>query len=708
MSVTASFGQREPLLSAPTGKERLWSRISLAAVLLVAAGFRLWNLGGNQFGNIYYAAAVRSMAASWHNFLYGAFDPAGFLSLDKPPVAFWFQVVSVKMLGYNGFALHLPQAIEGILVVLLVYSLTRSVVGQWGGLLAGLVMTVTPASVAIDRSNLSDSCLLLVLMLSAWAMLWATEKGHWRWLLFSAALVGVGFTIKMMAAYIVLPTFYLLYWLTAPVGRKIRFAQLCAATAILFAVSITWFLFVDLTPKPSRPYAGDSENNSALSVALGRHGFGRISGQRSPSPPPGGRDFGGPPDGSRPFKGRGRPSKGPPPKLGVGPGFPPGPGPGFGGPGSPMAGITGHGGRPGLFRLASREMAGHITWFIPFAIVGLIALVLISPPRLPLSPLYQTVFLWCGWFVTHAVLFSLSPTHIHPYYLTMLGPPVAALVGIGSVFLWKAFERGGSWLFLPISAISVTAVWQVWVLACYPAWERWLIPPLLAEAAMAVVGLLVAGRFKSRSVGAARAGIVAMGVGLAALLVCPAIWSATPVLAPGGRMVPLADPALLEYEKRTRDAETTGTGTEPLVEFLRANHQNERFLMAVADLHLAAPIIIATGEGVMAYGGYTGQVPTVTADQFAAMVEAGKVRHVMLNERGALGSFGSPGPDRHKDLASWVRRHGREVESRLWRPAPPTWDDPKQPLPGWGPTTEMMRQMFRDPTVRLYDCRSLK
>jgi hypothetical protein len=288
----------------------------------------------------------------------------------------------------------------------------------------------------------------------------------------------------------------------------------------------------------------------------------------------------------------------------------------------------------------------------------------------------------------------------------MLGPPVAALVGIGSVSLWKAFERGGSWLFLPISATALTAVWQVRVLTYYPEWERWLIPPLLAGTTIAVIGLLAAGRFKSRSVGAARVGIVAMGIGFAALLVCPAIWSAMPVLAPGGRMVPLADPALLEYAKKTRNAETTGMGTEPLIEFLRANHQNERFLMAVADLHLAAPIIIATGEGVMAYGGYTGQVPTVTADQFAAMVEAGMVRYVMLNERGALGSFGKRGPDRHKNIESWVRRHGREVEPGLWKPASPIGDDPRQPLPGWGPTTEMMRQMFRDPTVRLYDCRS--
>ena len=97
----------------------------LTLILLLAAGLRLWNLADHGFGNIYYAAAVRSMASSWHNFLYASFDPAGFLMLDKPPFAFWVQAMCVKLFGFNGLSLHLPQVIEGVAAVLLIYVLTR-------------------------------------------------------------------------------------------------------------------------------------------------------------------------------------------------------------------------------------------------------------------------------------------------------------------------------------------------------------------------------------------------------------------------------------------------------------------------------------------------------------------------------------------------------------------------------------------------------
>jgi len=653
-------------------------------VLLIAAGFRFWNLEGHGFGNIYYAAAVRSMASSWHNFLYGAFDPGGFLSLDKPPVAFWLQALNARLLGYSGLALHLPQAVEGVLVVLLVYLLTRRVVGVWGGLLSGLVMAITPASVAIDRSNLSDSCLLLVLLLSAWALLRATETGRWRWLLCAAALVGVGFNVKMMAAFVVLPVFYLVYWLAAPVTRTKRIAQLSAATVVVFAVSLSWLVFVDLTPAESRPYAGDSENNSTLSFALGRHGFQRVASTQQGPPPPIG-----------PASGAGEIMR----MLMELPrtrGF---------GPMSRAGEITGHGGRPGLFRLANREMAGHITWFLPYVAVGLVAVVLLSRPFSLKSTFGQTVVVWCLWFATYAILFSVPHTFIHPYYLTMLAPAIACLAGISTLYLWRACDRKGAWILLPIGALLLTAIWQIWVLGYYPEWQRYLAPAIVAGSILTTVMLLVARLSRNRPVLFARLGKSAFVLSIAILSLSPALWSATPVLAPGGRMVPLADPALLVHRAKSRAGDAGKTGIESLADFLQAQNHGEQFLMAVADLHLAAPVIIATGGAVMAYGGYTGEVPTVTKEQFVHMVETGVVRFVMLNDRGPLGAFGQRGPSRHAGIAQWVKEHGEEVEPALWRPAATMPRDRDQPLPGWGPTDAMMYQMYRDPAVRLYDCK---
>ena len=192
--------------------------IMLALVLLLAAALRLWRLDQNGYSNLHYAATIRSMLVSWHNFFFAAFDPGGFLSVDKPPVAFWIQAATARLLGFNGFSLILPQAIEGVMAVGLIYHLVRRHFAMEAALLASLVLAITPTSVAVDRSNSPDSCLVLVLMLAGWAMILSAESSDWRFLLLSAALVGVAFNVKMLVAYGVLPVFILVYLLGTSVG----------------------------------------------------------------------------------------------------------------------------------------------------------------------------------------------------------------------------------------------------------------------------------------------------------------------------------------------------------------------------------------------------------------------------------------------------------------------------------------------------------
>jgi len=648
--------------AASAGAPNRITRTCLVVVLLIAAAFRLWNLGANEFGNLYYAATVRSMATSWHNFFYASFDPAGFLSVDKPPVAFWFQVLSVKLLGYTGFALHLPQALEGIFSVVVVYLLTRRVAGKWGGVLASLAMAMTPASVAIDRSNLPDSCLLFTLLVAAAVLLRATETGRWTWLLLSTALVGLAFNVKLTAAYLVLPTFYLVYWLGSPVVRSVRLAQLGAATAVLFAVSLSWATIVDLTPARSRPYVGDTRNNSVLGLAFHLQGMQRVTGEAKERP-------------------------GPPPFGGV-------PGP-FGEP------FTGHGGHPGLFRLANRDLAGHITWLLPFAVVGLVAISRASRFTLPLSRLHQSVLLWSGWFATYAVAFSFSKSPIHPYYLCLLAPPSAALVGIGATVLWDAYKMSGWRSFGLVAALTVTAFWQAWTLTYRADPMRWLLPLVLLGAGASVIGLLAARTLRQQPAIARRLGTTSAALGLASLLICPAAWSATPVIAAGGRMVPVADPILLARHDSPREAEDDWRDTRMLVEFLCANRKNERFLLVVPDIHLASPIIIDTGANVMAYGGFSGGDPILTVQQFAEMIEAGAFRFVLLTSRPPPGGAH---PGRRDAIAAWVREYGSEVSSDRWR-AGNAWGKDLGPPPSpWGETSEMLRQLFRGPDCRLYDC----
>jgi 4-amino-4-deoxy-L-arabinose transferase-like glycosyltransferase len=172
----------------------LWQRVALGVILLLALFLNAFQLGQNQFADIttgvnsYYAAAVQSMALNWHNFFFAAFDPQGFLAIDKPPLGFWVQVLSTRVFGFSAWSLLLPEALAGVGSVAVLYVLVRRVFGPGAGLIAALAQALTPISVVASRNNTIDSLLIFVLLCAAWALSNAAETGRVRWLLLSALL----------------------------------------------------------------------------------------------------------------------------------------------------------------------------------------------------------------------------------------------------------------------------------------------------------------------------------------------------------------------------------------------------------------------------------------------------------------------------------------------------------------------------------------
>src|SRR5919205_1100908 len=131
-----------PVAKAP------WYRLALAAIFILSAFLNLFRLTNEGYGIPYYAAAVKNMLTSWHNFFFVSFD-AGFVSVDKPPLGLWIQAASAYLFGFNGLSLLLPQALAGILCVPLLYHLVRRPFGPVAGLVAALVLAVTPVAVGV-------------------------------------------------------------------------------------------------------------------------------------------------------------------------------------------------------------------------------------------------------------------------------------------------------------------------------------------------------------------------------------------------------------------------------------------------------------------------------------------------------------------------------------------------------------------------------
>src|SRR4051812_34803367 len=430
-------------LSTPLARTRVRARRlpapELFGLLALAAVLNLWSLSRNGWANDYYAAAVRSMSTSWHNFFFGSFDASGVMTVDKPPLALWVQALSARVFGYHPLSLLVPQALMGIATVALVYDLTRRVFGRTAGFVAGLVLALTPITVAISRHNNPDALLVLCCVSAVWALVRALDDGRTRWLVLSGLLVGLGFETKMGVALMVVPGIAAAWLWFSPAGRMRALRQLLAGGTTMLAAGLAWPLAVALTPAADRPWISGTSDNSIWSLILGYNGLGRLDGQ---SGGPGG-----------------------------------GPGGGGGGP---------FGGSAGPLRLLNEALGGQAGWLLGVAIVSIGAVAVVSRVKRGDRRAAWVVAVG-GAFAVTALAFSFAKGIFHPYYVSLLAPFSAALVGAGVGLVVQG--ANGARVFGPLAVLAGAAT-EIAVLSANTGHLQWLKPVLVLAAVTTTPGLV--------------------------------------------------------------------------------------------------------------------------------------------------------------------------------------------------------------------------
>ncbi|GAA0602072.1 glycosyltransferase family 39 protein [Kutzneria viridogrisea] len=351
-----------------TGRSRAWFVAGLAAVAFALA---FWAVGEVD-PHYYYTVAVRSMSTSWHDFLYGAYDPAGSITVDKIPGALWVQALFVRVLGFHPWVVLLPQALALAGTVPVLYDAVRRWAGTRAGLIAAVAFTLTPISVVLARVNIPDTVLVLLLVCAANAATRAVTDGRWRPLLLAGVWVGLAFQVKMAQAFLVLPGLFGAFLLSGHGTLLARLGRTAVSTVVTLAVSGTWVLLVALTPASARPYVDGSTHNSVWEMVFVYNGFGRLLHGDAPS-------------------------------------------------GQLASMLMDFDGPPGLGRVFGPEVG----WLLPVALIAL-AYGLVRSGRAE-RPGWV---LWGSWLVLHAAAFCLA-SGIHPYYTAALAPAVAALAGAG-------------------------------------------------------------------------------------------------------------------------------------------------------------------------------------------------------------------------------------------------------------------------------------
>jgi 4-amino-4-deoxy-L-arabinose transferase-like glycosyltransferase len=664
--------------SGEARRDPRWARPALIFLLAITAAAYLWDLSASGYANSFYAASVQAGTKSWKALFFGSLDSANFITVDKPPASMWVMALSGRIFGFSSWSMLVPQALEGVAAVALLYAAVKRWFGAGAGIAAGALFAATPVAALMFRFNNPDALLVLLLVAGGYCLTRALEHAGTRWIIAAGALVGAAFLAKMMQAFLVLPAFALVYAIAAPTTLRRRQLQLLAGGLALIVSAGWWVLAVALWPVGSRPMIDGSPDNSIFNLITGYNGLGRIFGS------------------------------------GSGPG-------GGGGGGSNFSGAT------GVLRLFNDLMGGQASWLLPAALVALVTGLWTRRHAPRTDRTRAALLLWGGWLLVTGAVFSFGQGVIHTYYTVALAPAIAALVAIGAALWWRRRTTLAARL-LGALVLAGSAAWACGLLARTPSWNSWLTPVIAVTCALAVVGLLAApllGHLRQRvavaavvlgvvsavsgplayaaytvstphtgsivSAGPSTGGIGGIG-GMAgggggsrpggsggggsqrALFSTPTTTAAggsAPSARAGGSQPRPGGPGAAGAGAASGGAPSGGGGgggggvtvSAKLVNALRSDASSYRWAAATSGSQSAASLELASGQAVMAIGGFNNEGGNLSLSAFEKYVERGEIHYYVASQGGGGGGVGGGpgGAGSSSTIASWVKAHFKAV-----------------------------------------------
>jgi 4-amino-4-deoxy-L-arabinose transferase-like glycosyltransferase len=260
-----------------------WARPAFLGLLLATAALYLYNLSASGYSNSFYSAAVQAGSKSWKAMFFGSLDASNAITVDKPSAFLWPMEIAARIFGLNSWTILTPEVLMGVGTVAVVYASVRRRFGPGAGLVAGAVLALTPVAALMFRFNNPDAMLALLMALACYLVVRGLEDGRTKWLVWAGVAIGFAFLAKTLQAFLILPSLAIVYAVCAPVSLRKRCGQLAAATGAMLVAGGWWVAIVELWPASSRPYIGGSQNNSFLELTFGYNGLGRLNGEETGS-----------------------------------------------------------------------------------------------------------------------------------------------------------------------------------------------------------------------------------------------------------------------------------------------------------------------------------------------------------------------------------------------------------------------------------------
>jgi 4-amino-4-deoxy-L-arabinose transferase-like glycosyltransferase len=230
--------------------------VAYLLIVLIASLFFIPFLGGVHlfdWDEVNFAEIAREMLVT-NNYLQVQINFEPFF--EKPPLFFWFQVLSMKLFGVNEFAARFPNAVVGIVTLLVLYKTGTKLFNRKFGFLWALAYFGSILPHFYFRSGIIDPMFNLFIFIGIYYFIkfkWKKEnmegialsKNKNVYLLLGGLFIGLAMLTKGPVAYLIVFLAILVYWISIRFKMFVSIPQfflysVYAAIIMLIWIGIEW------------------------------------------------------------------------------------------------------------------------------------------------------------------------------------------------------------------------------------------------------------------------------------------------------------------------------------------------------------------------------------------------------------------------------------------------------------------------------------
>ena len=617
----------------------------VAAGVALVLGF--WRLRLNGLGNPYYTAAEITASHSIRSLFFSAFDPAGVMSIDKPPLGLAAPAFAVRFFGVSSWTILGPQVVMFAAGVLVMQSLLRRWFGRCSANVAAVVLVVTPIDVAVARSNNPDALLVLFSIVGLVFVIESLSRDNLWWVTAAGVTLGLAFTTKFLQAVVGVPAVAVCLVVLSPGRWKRRIARVSLFGVTSTVSSLAWVVTVDRVGPSNRPYLANSATNSARDLAFGFNGTRRVVQIAH----------------------------------GAKPGHTSGHASGLASLAKLVLGVAPR------RNLLANPFATQCSWLLLAAVIG--GALSLSTHEGEKRRIIAFLLCWC---VVHSAVLMVIPGKFSPYYVAPLVPGIAALFGIsvgafvptvrplggvqhsgvqhnrhdhvklaavltvGFGTTWSVTHRSMPWITLFAALFTIAAVSSAWI----------DYRPRRNPAGLDGSRIRDAPRLATTDVESSqRHRCVAVVAAVAALCLGPARWT---VAAVSHAENPVAPSATIHPERATAEQRAITENDGRVLAYAQREATQHSFALATSRVLVAARGVLTDRPLVATLGGFFGTDPNPTLGVFTGWISSGKLRWVAVPDLPPGWSTSSLPPGIvARPWGPYARAHCTRVQPLLYR-----------------------------------------